>query len=169
MGQGMTRNEKLRQRMEEERRQSPWLSLRDLAKKLNLSELAVLGLLGEGQARKVRRDLEDLVLDEIRTWGTGSVQIHHDWAEAVVTCDLGSLTVVAGLLTVKKDSSCFRIDYGRVESIYFVEFGQRSSVQFFNKKGRLVFEVLPPADPGFMERFQRLRGSFSATLMGAKS
>lgn len=165
----MTRSEKLLHRLEEECRKVPGISLRDLAKRLNLAEKAALLLLEDSQARKVRSDLEDKLLSEIQAWGMGFIQIQNDWAGATVGCDLKGLSVKDGLLSVKTESTSLRIDYARVDSIYFVEFGGRTSVQFFNKKGRLIFEVLPPADPGFVERFRRARESLCTALVGAKT
>jgi hypothetical protein len=124
----MTRNEKLRRRLEEEGGKDPAIALRELAKRLNLAEKALLGLLEDGIGRKVRADLEGMVLDEIRTWRSGLMQFQNDWAWARVESDWRGLSVPNGLLSLKTESTVFRIDYSPVDSIYFVEFDGRSRI-----------------------------------------
>lgn len=165
----MTRSEKLRKRLEEERRRSPGLSPLDLALKFNVSEGTIFGLLGGGVARRVRGDLQAKILDELRGWGDLVLHLHNNFAECEAACSLDGVSVKAGLLTVRAANMLIRIDYARVESVYFVEYGGRSSIQFFNRRGHSVFQVLPPAGRENADRFQNLRDSLCMATVGGRA
>jgi putative heme degradation protein len=165
----MTRSEKLRRRLEEERRRSPGLSPLDLALKFNVSEGTIIGLLGGGSARRVRGEFQEKILDELRAWGHVILHIHNDFAECEANCTLDAVALKAGLLTVRAPSILFRIDYARVESVFFVEYGGRSSIQFFNRRGHSVFQVLPPAGKENSDRFRNLRDSLCMATIGGRA
>lgn len=165
----MTRSEKLRKRLEEERRRSPGLSPLDLALKFNVSEGTIIGLLGGEISKRVRSDLQAKVLDELRRWGNLVLHVHNDFAECEAACSFDGVSVKAGLLTVRAASMLIRIDYARVESVYFVEYGGRSSIQFFNRRGHSVFQVLPPAGWENADRFQNLRDSLCMATVGGRA
>lgn len=165
----MKRSEKLRRRLEEERRRAPGLSPLDLALKFNVSEGTIVGLLGGGSARRVRGDLQEKIMDEIRAWGNVILHVHNDFAECEATCDLGAVSLKAGLLSVRAANVLIRIDYARVESVFFVEYGGRPSIQFFNRRGHSVFQVLPPAGKENVERFHNLRDSLCMAMAGGRS
>jgi len=165
----MKRSEKLRKRLEEERRRSPGLSPLDLALKFNVSEGTIVGLLGAGVARRVRGDLQEKILDELRAWGHVILQVHNDFAECEATCGFDAASLKSGLLTVRAANLLIRIDYARVESVYFVEYGGRSSIQFFNRRGHSVFQVLPPAGREYADRFHNLRGSLCMAMVGGRA
>jgi len=162
----MTRSNRLRNHLEDERRRVPGVSLQELARKFNLSEGEVLELLGSDLARRVKRDRHEEILREIRSWGPGILHIHNDWAEGEVNCDLDLLALKDGLLTLRTDSLRFRIDYARIDTVYCVEVSDRYSVQFFNRRGRCVFQVLPSAAPESKGRFERFRESFCPASTG---
>lgn len=164
----MKRSEKLRRRLEEERRRSPGLSPLDLALKFNVSEGTIVGLLGGGAARRVRGDLQEKILDELKAWGHVILHVHNHFAECEATCDLDTVALKAGLLTVRAANVLIRIDYARVESVFFVEYGGRSSIQFFNRRGHSVFQVLPPIGKENADRFHTLRDSHCMAAVGGR-
>jgi len=165
----MTRSEKLRKRLEEERRRSPGLSPLDLALKFNVSEGTIVGLLGGGAARRVRGDLQEKILDELRGWGHMILHVHNDFAECETNCNLNAVSLKAGLLALRAPNILIRIDYARVESVFFVEYGGRSSIQFFNRRGHSVFQVLPPAGKENADRFHNLRDSLCMATVGGRA
>lgn len=165
----MGRSEKLRKRLQEERRVSPGLSPLDLALKFNVSEGTVLGMLGGDVARRVRSDFKDKVLEEIRSWGEVTVHIHNDWAQCECECELKDASILAGLLTVRSSKVEIRIDYARVEAVFFVEFGRRPSVQFFNRRGHSIFQVLLPPGEEQGHRFKDLREALCVTTTGGRA
>ena len=156
----MNRFEKLEKRLKEERQRSPELSIRDIARKFNIAEGTVLGVLREGTVSKVKRDRKERILEELREWGSGRVRIYNNWAESEVMCDLGLLEMLKGILILNTEKMLIRIAFSGVETIYFIENERHCELQYFNKRGRCIFGIILPTDPESRIRFHKFRESF---------
>ena len=156
----MSRLEKVIKRALGELENTPGLSLRDVARKFIVSEGDILEALKSEGVHKVRRDQREQLLDELCTWGFGRLHVHNDWAESEVTCVLGDLRRVGEFLILQMADTLIRIEYSKVETVYLVEGHPRPSVQFFNKRGRCVFQVVLDPSPASFDRLRKAREAF---------
>lgn len=153
----MTRAERLGVQLREERKRSPGVSLRTLAKKYSVPERVVLEAFRDDGICRVKSDRVPQVLDELQSWGPVRVRVQNDFSEIEMTASLGDFALAGESLALETDSYRIKIDCSRVDSVYFVLSANVASVEFFNKKGRLMFQILALADAESRERYEKSR------------
>ncbi len=159
----MSRLEKLLKRVREELRQTPGVSLRELARKFSVPEGAILETFREKGVSKVRSDKKTALLEEIRTWGSNRLCVHNDWAEIEVAVDLKDLVSGPEGWALEMPHVRVEIDDARVDTIYFVEGPPPASLQFYNRRGRCIFRVVLRTDAALVDRFRAARETFCAS------
>jgi putative heme iron utilization protein len=149
----MNWKERLLDRVRDELLRQPGASVRDLARKFSTPEAMILEALRDGTVRKVKPGLRDGVLDELRTWGTVRVRVHNDWAEAELDLEASSLSLADGQIVFAGGGSRIQAASAAVDAVYFVSRGRGGAVQFFNRRGRFIFDVEPLGkDPKFFQQ-----------------
>lgn len=158
----MSRLQKLLERVREELRKAPGTPVPELARKFTVPEGTILETLRDEGVFKARRGTEHAILEELRSWGVARLRVRNDWAQAEVPCDLKDLELRENDLILTRSEAEVRVNYARVEAIYFVERAERPSVKFFNRRGRSIFEVILSPDSPSVARFKSAEKAYCA-------